>query len=233
MKVWGTRLGCDAVLFSEKFLEFPKTTVPSSSRPSGQNFWFHCLILKTYKPHEPLAPPHSITSNKSRIWIHETNIGHKMCVAIVVQLLPETSFLLLDIYSCMHVTLEMCEEKLFCPVFTRIWIAGHFLNVLYQILKSGCPTVGPDTDTQITDLQMWPSNKVLLLLCETLLMGSLITTWCNILLGPVILCCVQPDCFVWISEQTAILSLYSINWLVFVTKMESVYCAVWTNELTT
>jgi hypothetical protein len=24
-------------------------------------------------------------------------------------------------------------------------------------------------------------------------------------------------CFVWISEQTAIISLYSINWLVFVT----------------
>ena len=32
--------------------------------------------------------------------------------------------------------------------------------------------------------------------------------------------------FVWISEQTAIISLYSINWLVFVTKTESVYCAV-------
>ena len=26
-------------------------------------------------------------------------------------------------------------------------------------------------------------------------------------------------CFVWISEQTAIVSLYSINWLVFVTEI--------------
>jgi len=27
-------------------------------------------------------------------------------------------------------------------------------------------------------------------------------------------------CFVWISEQTAIISLYSINWLVFITETE-------------
>jgi hypothetical protein len=33
-------------------------------------------------------------------------------------------------------------------------------------------------------------------------------------------------CFVWISEQTAITFLYSINRLVFVTETESVYCAV-------
>ena len=33
-------------------------------------------------------------------------------------------------------------------------------------------------------------------------------------------------CFVWIWEQTAIISLYSINWLVFITKTECVYCAV-------
>jgi hypothetical protein len=33
-------------------------------------------------------------------------------------------------------------------------------------------------------------------------------------------------CFVWISEQTAIISLYSVNWLVFVTETECVYCAV-------
>jgi hypothetical protein len=30
-------------------------------------------------------------------------------------------------------------------------------------------------------------------------------------------------CFVWISEQTAIISLYSINWLVFTTETECVY----------
>ena len=33
-------------------------------------------------------------------------------------------------------------------------------------------------------------------------------------------------CFVWIWEQTVIISLYSINWLVFVTETESVYCTV-------
>jgi hypothetical protein len=33
-------------------------------------------------------------------------------------------------------------------------------------------------------------------------------------------------CFVRILEQTAIISLYSINWLVCVTEMEIVYCAV-------
>jgi len=32
-------------------------------------------------------------------------------------------------------------------------------------------------------------------------------------------------CFVWISEQT-IISLYSINWLVFITDSQSVHCAV-------
>jgi len=37
-------------------------------------------------------------------------------------------------------------------------------------------------------------------------------------------------CFVWISEQTAIISLYNINWLVFVIQTESVYCAVRTGS---
>jgi len=38
-------------------------------------------------------------------------------------------------------------------------------------------------------------------------------------------------CFVWIWEQTAIISLYSINWLVFVTETECVYYAVRTGSL--
>jgi hypothetical protein len=33
-------------------------------------------------------------------------------------------------------------------------------------------------------------------------------------------------CFVWISEQTAIISLYSTNWLVFITETDYVYGAV-------
>jgi hypothetical protein len=38
-------------------------------------------------------------------------------------------------------------------------------------------------------------------------------------------------CFVWISEQTSIIYLYSINWLVFITETECVYCAVLTGSL--
>jgi len=37
-------------------------------------------------------------------------------------------------------------------------------------------------------------------------------------------------CSVWIAEQTAIISLYSINWLVFITETECVYCAVRTGS---
>jgi hypothetical protein len=33
-------------------------------------------------------------------------------------------------------------------------------------------------------------------------------------------------CFVWNVEQTAIISVYSIKWLAFITEAESVYCAV-------
>jgi hypothetical protein len=36
--------------------------------------------------------------------------------------------------------------------------------------------------------------------------------------------------FVWISEQTAIIYLHSINWLVFITEAECVYCAVRTES---
>ena len=39
------------------------------------------------------------------------------------------------------------------------------------------------------------------------------------------------ECFVRISEQTATFVLYIINWLVFVTVVESVYCAVRTDSL--
>ena len=38
-------------------------------------------------------------------------------------------------------------------------------------------------------------------------------------------------CFVWIWEQTAIMSLYNINWLVCITETECVYCAVRTGSL--
>ena len=37
-------------------------------------------------------------------------------------------------------------------------------------------------------------------------------------------------CFVWIWEQTAIISLYSITWLVCITETECVYCAVRTGS---
>ena len=40
-------------------------------------------------------------------------------------------------------------------------------------------------------------------------------------------------CFVWLSEQTAIISLYNINWLVCITERKCVYCAVRTGCLNT
>jgi hypothetical protein len=40
-------------------------------------------------------------------------------------------------------------------------------------------------------------------------------------------------CFVWIWEQTAMISLYNINWLVCITETECVYCAVRTGSLYT
>ena len=38
--------------------------------------------------------------------------------------------------------------------------------------------------------------------------------------------------FVWMSEQTAIISVYSINWFVIITETESFYCAVRTKCIT-
>ena len=38
-------------------------------------------------------------------------------------------------------------------------------------------------------------------------------------------------CFVWISEQAAIISLYNINWVVCITETECVYCAIRTESL--
>jgi hypothetical protein len=40
-------------------------------------------------------------------------------------------------------------------------------------------------------------------------------------------------CSVWKSEQTAIISLYSINWVAFISEAECVYCAVGTETLQT
>jgi hypothetical protein len=39
------------------------------------------------------------------------------------------------------------------------------------------------------------------------------------------------QCFVRVSEQTATFALYIIDWLVFITMVESVYCAVQTDSL--
>jgi len=39
-------------------------------------------------------------------------------------------------------------------------------------------------------------------------------------------------CFVYTSEQTATFIPYSVNWLITITEMESVYCAVRTGPYT-
>jgi hypothetical protein len=38
-------------------------------------------------------------------------------------------------------------------------------------------------------------------------------------------------CVVRILEQTAFICVYNINWLVFITDMECIYCAIWTEFL--
>ena len=40
-------------------------------------------------------------------------------------------------------------------------------------------------------------------------------------------------CYLWISERTAIISVCSINWMVFKTEMGSAYCALRTESLNT
>ena len=56
-------------------------------------------------------------------------------------------------------------------------------------------------------------------------------TMCTTSLTFTILRSTHTMCFVWISEQTAIISLYNINWLVCVNETECVYCAVRTGSL--
>ena len=51
---------------------------------------------------------------------------------------------------------------------------------------------------------------------------TICTTFKNSTFCPHSLCM----CFVWVWEQTAIISLYSVDWLVFITETECVYCAV-------
>ena len=47
--------------------------------------------------------------------------------------------------------------------------------------------------------------------------------------GPFI---IKVICSVWISEQTAIISLHRTKWSVFITEKESVHCEVRTESLT-
>ena len=65
-------------------------------------------------------------------------------------------------------------------------------------------------------------------------MGKLIVTFCNFAKAPKnsTFCLLNTFmCLEWISGQTAITSLYSINWLVFITETECFYCAVRTGSL--
>ena len=83
---------------------------------------------------------------------------------------------------------------------------------------------------------IWFSDKQRLFPCVELTLWNLVitlcTTSCNINKFYILLP-TQCMCFVWISEQTAVISPYAVNWLVFKTKTESVYCAKWTVFLNT
>jgi hypothetical protein len=60
---------------------------------------------------------------------------------------------------------------------------------------------------------------------------SLRTTMFNIQNSPWCSLCVE--CFLQISEQTATFALYVINWLVFITVVDSVDSVVWADSLYT
>jgi hypothetical protein len=102
------------------------------------------------------------------------------------------------------------SHESFCPWLTR-FLVKKLLNVYWNI--SQCTYV--------------------LLICFTL--QRLVVTICTtrFTVHKFYVLPTQCMCFVWISEQTAIISLYSINWLVCITEMECVYCAVWTVSLNT
>jgi len=93
--------------------------------------------------------------------------------------------------------------------------------------------VGSVSNRQLHSVTLARVSVSELIACSSVILFSMLTRKAQWLLY------VPPDltfnnsiCFVRISTQTAIIPLYNINWLVFITETESVYCAVRTESLT-
>jgi hypothetical protein len=88
------------------------------------------------------------------------------------------------------------------------------------------------SDIQIF-LRIWWSMTVSKGLCHTWTFQSLLVTWCttSVTFNNCTLCHTVFACFVFIWKQTATCATYSINWLVLITKIKSVYSAVRTGSL--
>jgi hypothetical protein len=88
-----------------------------------------------------------------------------------------------------------------------------------------CPLAMEHTPQHLPNFGSTKSTLYKILIWRRLDLVSAIVRWHSIKnFGSVdtVLCA----CFVWISEQTSIFSVQSINWLVFMTDTECVYCAV-------
>jgi hypothetical protein len=103
-------------------------------------------------------------------------------------------------------------------------------QLLYASITLCCSSV----TTQHAHLYRTASNRTTLLICQQYqpCIAYLIIPTANLTYNKSTF---SPHsvfmCFVWISEPTAIISLYSINWLVFITESGCVYCAVRTGYL--
>ena len=97
---------------------------------------------------------------------------------------------------------------------TWIWVLRHLIALHYSLDS----TLLPSVFSLLSSLK--PSNPVVTT-CTTILTFNN-STFCphSVFMY-----------FVWIWEQTAIISLYSINWLVCITEKECVYCSVRTGYL--
>jgi hypothetical protein len=136
-----------------------------------------------------------------------------MCVLVFSKLSPET-IIIKKRAAYRSVGLHVkCPSLL--SSFMDIWI---FSTDFRKILKNqitwksvqwepSC-SMGTDGRTDMTKLMVASGNFAILPKNSTLCPHSVFV------------------CFVWIWEQTAIISLYSINWLLVITETESVYCAV-------
>jgi hypothetical protein len=120
---------------------------------------------------------------------------------------------------------QMIERwtAIICPIqaipSSIIWVTSYW-GGCYGYLRA--TSTYTETKSDVEDTNRWPGCKL------TLLWYSSYLTCISIQFYVLQRAFLQ---LMWISEQTAIISLYSINWLVFKTEKDCVYCAVRTESL--